>query len=62
MNNIKLPSTETKWAVCPYCGAKTVIYDNTANCSGVHQKCTRGCRRVFELVIKNGRQILSFNK
>lgn len=62
MSNINLPPTETKWAVCPYCGAKTTIYDNGANCNGVHQKCTRGCRRVFELVIKDGEQILNSNK
>lgn len=58
MKKIQIPALTKKWAVCPYCGAKTVIYDNTANCNGVHQKCTRGCRKVFELVIKDGQQIL----
>lgn len=62
MKKIQMPPLEKKWAVCPYCGAKIVIYDNTANCNGVHQKCTRGCRKVFELVIKNGQQILNSNK
>ena len=59
MSNIKLPSTETKWALCPYCGAKSVIIESNANCNGVNIKCSRGCRKVFELVVKNGEQILS---
>ena len=50
-------ATERKWAVCPNCGAKVVIYDDTAECHGVHCKCTRCCGTVFELVIENGEQI-----
>lgn len=48
---------ERIWARCPYCGAKTVIFDNTASCHGIFLKCTRGCGREFELTIKNGKQI-----
>jgi len=55
---IKKPALFRKWAVCPYCGSKVTIYDNTAECSGVWTKCTRGCKAEFELVIKNGEQIL----
>ena len=48
---------ERTWARCPYCGAKAIIFDNTAACFGVFLKCTRGCGREFELVIQNGKQI-----
>ena len=54
---IKVPQLLRKWAKCPYCGAKTVLYDNTANCNGLHIKCTRGCKGEFELIIENGKQI-----
>ena len=53
---IKRPQIERKLALCPHCGAKTVIYDNTAECSGVFLVCTRGCKKEFELKIKNGKQ------
>ena len=52
-------ATEQKWIRCPYCGAKHSIHDDTANCEGVYLKCTRGCKRIFELVIKDGEQIKS---
>lgn len=55
---IKKPPLEYEWIVCPYCGAKTCIKDDTAECKGVYVKCTRGCRRRFEVVIKDGKQIL----
>jgi DNA-directed RNA polymerase subunit RPC12/RpoP len=58
MDKIKIPPLDRKWIKCPYCGAKTVIYDNTALCSGVHIKCTRGCKREFEIIIKDGKQVL----
>lgn len=58
MEKIRIPPLERKWVKCPYCGAKTVIYDNTARCSGVHIKCTRGCKREFEIIIKDGKQVL----
>lgn len=57
MKRIKKPPIERKWVLCPNCNAKTVIMDDTANCTGVHIKCTRGCKEVFELVIKDGVQI-----
>jgi len=53
---MKYLATEKKWAVCPKCGAKVVIYDDTAECNGVFCKCTRNCGAVFELVIENGQQ------
>ena len=56
--NIRIPPTEKKWLLCPYCGAKTIIYDNTAECRGVHIKCTRGCKATFEVKIKNGKPIV----
>lgn len=56
MIELKEPPIYRKWAYCPHCGAKVIPYDNTANCSGVFCKCTRGCKAVFELKIKNGEQ------
>lgn len=53
---------EKKWAVCPECGAKCVIYDDTADCHGVFCKCTRGCGTVFELVVESGEQIKECSK
>lgn len=57
---IKKPMLSKAWAICPYCGRKTVLYDNTASCSGVWLRCSRGCKAEFELVIKDGKQV--FNK
>jgi len=57
MEKIRIPPLERKWVKCPYCGAKKTIYDNTANCSGVYEKCTRGCGREFEIRIINGKQV-----
>lgn len=54
---IEKPPIERRWILCPNCGAKTVIADDTATCKGVHIKCTRGCKQVFELVIRNGEQM-----
>ena len=53
------PSLERKWILCPYCNAKHSIYEDTADCHGVFLKCTRGCKREFELVIKDGKQIMT---
>jgi hypothetical protein len=52
------PPIEKKWALCPYCGCKVCLFDNTANCSGVFEKCTRNqhCKAEFELVIIDGEQ------
>lgn len=58
---IEKTATERKWALCPYCKAKTVIYDDCADCKGVFVKCTRGCRNEFELIIEDGRQVLPPN-
>ncbi|MBP0975819.1 MAG: hypothetical protein J6S92_12545 [Oscillospiraceae bacterium] len=54
---VKIPPIERKWLRCPYCGAKTILYDNTAQCSGVFVKCTRGCKREFEVKIIEGNQV-----
>ena len=58
MKKIKKPPIERKWVLCPNCNAKTIIMDDTGNCTGVYIKCTRGCKEVFELVIKDGVQIM----
>ena len=52
------PKLERYWAVCPHCGARVCIYDNTAYCSGVYKICTRGCKKEFELKIEDGKQIV----
>lgn len=57
MNELKMPPLQRTWVRCPRCGAKTILYDNTANCSGVYIKCTRGCKQEFELKIINGKQV-----
>lgn len=57
LNEIKLPPLRRIWVHCPHCGAKAVLHDNTANCSGVYIKCTRGCKKEFELKIINGKQV-----
>ena len=51
------PSVKKKWYTCPHCGAKMILYDNTANCSGVFTTCTRGCRSEVEILIKDGEQL-----
>lgn len=55
---IPKPQLSRKWAICPYCGSKYCIYDNTSNCNGVFVKCTRNpkCRKEFELIIRDGEQ------
>ena len=55
MNDIPKPPIERQWLRC---GAKTILYDNTANCSGVFIKCTRNCKREFEVKIVNGKQVV----
>lgn len=57
MERIKLPPIERQWLRCPYCGAKVILYDNTAHCAGVYAKCTRGCKREFEVKIQKGKQV-----
>ena len=51
------PSVEKKWYICPRCGSKIMLYDNTANCQGVYLKCSRGCRNEIEILIHNGEQV-----
>lgn len=55
---IRMPPLERRWLLCPRCGAKTILYDNTASCSGVYIKCTRGCKTEFEVTIKEGKPVL----
>lgn len=50
-------ATKRIWIHCPYCGAKHSLYENTAECHGVFLVCTRGCRKEFELVIVDGKQV-----
>lgn len=57
MSILRIPPTEKRWLRCPYCGAKTILYDNAAECRGVHIKCTRGCKREFEVKIQNGKPV-----
>ncbi len=54
---MKKPSIERTWVRCPYCNAKHSLYDNTSECHGVFLACTRGCKREFELIIKDGVQV-----
>lgn len=61
MSFIPKPQLIKKWVKCPYCRAKVCIYDNTANCSGVFMKCTRGCKKEFELIIEDGEQVIKVN-
>ena len=42
MKKLAMPPIERKWVKCPYCGAKVMLYDNTAQCSGVFITCYRG--------------------
>lgn len=54
MRDIAFPPIRRDWLRCPHCGAKLILYDNTANCSGVFVKCRRGCGREIEVKIKQG--------
>lgn len=56
---IQKPPIERSWVRCPYCGMKVFLFDNTAICRGVFAKCTRGCKKVFEVIVQNGRQIVN---
>lgn len=58
MKKLSMPPIERKWVKCPYCGAKVMLYDNTAQCRGVFIKCSRGCKEKFEIKITNGKQIV----
>jgi transcription elongation factor Elf1 len=45
---------------CPACGYEMNIeYDEKAECKGIHVRCKgRNCHKEFEIVIKNGKQIV----
>lgn len=57
MDSIKIPGFRRQWVCCPYCGAKHSLYSERAECRQVFVKCTRGCGREFEIIIKDGKQI-----
>ena len=50
---LKIPVVR-KWYRCPNkeCGQKLLIYDKTAQCSGVYIRCKK-CGREVEIRIKN---------
>lgn len=50
MKKIRYPALERKWYLCPNCGAKLAIRDNTTKCSGLYIKC-RGCKKEVEVNI-----------
>lgn len=52
MKNIRMMPTERYWYLCPYCGQKLLIYDNTAQCNGVYLPCKR-CGKEIEIKIKH---------
>ncbi len=54
---MNVAQTEKKWFFCPYCGAKIMLYDNTANAHGVFCTCSRGCKREVEITVIDGEQI-----
>lgn len=45
---MKMIALRRDWYRCPHCGKNLVIYDNTANCSGVFMKC-KNCRQEVEI-------------
>ena len=55
-HRLKMPALRRAWVLCPYCGAKHSLYDDQAECKGVYVKCSRGCKREFEIIIHNGIQ------
>lgn len=44
------PPLKRTWYMCPKCGAKLLIYDNTASCKGVYIKCKK-CKSEIEIVL-----------
>ncbi len=38
------------WYLCPFCGKKVVLFDDTASCRGIYVKCRR-CGRTLEIRI-----------
>lgn len=62
MNEMIKIETSRKWVRCPYCNAKVQIYTDIAECRGVFPVCNRGCRKEFELIIRNGEQVFPDNE
>ena len=56
VKEIELPAYEKRWAVCPYCRKKNLLYHNTACAKGIWVRC-KSCRRDYELRIKDGAQL-----
>lgn len=55
MRELRKPVLAKKWAKCPFCGKNIILYDDTANSSGIWAKCKKcGCE--FEIKIQNGQQ------
>lgn len=52
-----IPPTSRAWVKCPHCGARFCLADNRAECRGVYAKCTRGCGKEFQIIIKGGKQV-----
>lgn len=48
---LKKPPLIRKWYVCPYCGKKLIVFNNTAISQGVFIKC-KSCGREVEIKIK----------
>lgn len=46
-----------EWFICPHCHAHLMIYDNTAESSGVFLKCKK-CGKEVEIKINKGRQVM----
>lgn len=54
------PETRRDWIRCPYCGRKAyALHSDTAECHGVYTTCSRGCKKEFEILIRDGKQILN---
>ena len=45
MKKLSMPPIERKWVKCPYCGAKVMLYDNTAQCSGVFRNAPEAAKK-----------------
>mgnify|MGYP001011242207 CR=1 FL=1 len=49
MKKIKYPPLKREWFVCPVCGTKLIIYDNTAVLSGGEYIKCRTCKNEIEI-------------
>lgn len=54
-----MPPLSRAWIKCQYCGMKYCLADNKAECRGIFVKCTRGCGREFQIIVKDGKQIMN---